>query len=45
MVVEIISVSLSIDVLVTLDFSDEQAVDKKPSITYDDTAGLLKLYK
>ena len=37
-VVGIISGSLSIDVLVTLDFSDEQAVGKKLSITYADTA-------
>ena len=45
MVFKIISGSLSIDVLGTLDFSNEQAVGKKPSITYADTAGLLKLYK
>ena len=45
LVVEIISGSLSVDVVVSLDFSDEQAISKKHSITDSDNACLLKLYK
>ena len=45
LVVEIISGSLSVDVVVSLDFSDEQAIGKKNSVTDSDNACLLKLYK
>ena len=45
LVVEIISGSIRVDVVVSLNFSDELAIGKKYSITDSDNACLLKLYK